>query len=116
MSWFLEALGKYAEFDGRARRKEYWMFVLFSALIGIALSFVEVFLGRDSGTGILTALYNLAILLPSISVAVRRMHDTNHSGLWSLVPIANLLFAIREGQPGENRFGPDPKATGPLTG
>jgi uncharacterized membrane protein YhaH (DUF805 family) len=57
----------------------------------------------------LLGIYDLAILLPAIGAGIRRMHDTNHSGWWILLPIVNLIFAIIEGDKGENRFGPDPK-------
>lgn len=106
MNWYLEVLKKYAVFNGRARRKEYWMFFLLSIGIALALSFVE----RILHTVVLTTLYQLAVLVPSVAVGVRRMHDTDHSGWWFLFPIVNLVFAVQEGQPGGNRFGPDPKA------
>jgi uncharacterized membrane protein YhaH (DUF805 family) len=111
MRWFLMALKKYAVFSGRARRREYWMFVLFYLLIAFALGVVDAALGltpagEQSG---LVAIYQLATLVPLIAVAVRRMHDTDHSGWWVLVPLVNLFFAVTAGQIGDNRFGPDPK-------
>ena len=106
MNWYLEVLKKYAVFGGRARRKEYWMFVLFSLLIVIGLSIVEGILGIPA---VLATVYQLAILIPSIAVGVRRMHDTDHSGWWLFVPIVNLVFACREGLRSDNQFGPDPK-------
>jgi uncharacterized membrane protein YhaH (DUF805 family) len=115
MNWFIGALKKYAVFKGRARRKEYWMFVLFSFIISFALVLVDkMLLGNESNNNsLLLGIYNLAILVPSIAVGVRRMHDTDHRGWWLLLPIVNLIFAIQDGQPGENRFGPDPKAATP---
>lgn len=111
MNWYLEVLKKYAVFSGRARRKEYWMFVLFNIIIVIGLSIVGgVALGENGG--ILSGLYNLAVLLPSIGAGVRRMHDSDHSGWWLLVPLANLYFACIEGTRGPNQYGPDPKAGG----
>lgn len=110
MNWYLVVLKKYAEFNGRARRQEYWMFFLFNVIISFALSFL---LGRIKGLNLLPSLYSLAVLIPGIAVAVRRMHDTNHSGWWVLVPIVNLVFACTGGTVGENRFGPDPKAGTP---
>ncbi|NWG38877.1 MAG: DUF805 domain-containing protein [Hydrogenophilaceae bacterium] len=112
MHWYLQVLKKYAVFSGRARRKEYWMFVLFNIIIAFVLE-LERFAGvvSESGQSDLAAIYQLTVLIPSISVLVRRMHDTDHSGWWVLVPIANLVLAIREGQHGDNRFGPDPKRT-----
>ncbi|MGE3276490.1 MAG: DUF805 domain-containing protein [Vicinamibacterales bacterium] len=115
MHWYLQALGKYAVFTGRARRKEYWMFVLFNILIVFALGLLEGILGiaAETGESVLVTVYELGILVPAVAVGVRRMHDTDHSGWWLLVPIVNLVFAVSEGQHGDNRFGPDPKASVP---
>lgn len=112
MNWYLEVLKKYAVFSGRARRKEYWMFTLFNVIITFVLSFIEGFVGiaPESDQSVLGTIYTLAVLIPSIAVGVRRMHDTDHSGWWVLVPFANLVFAVREGERGDNRFGSDPKA------
>ena len=112
MSWYLKVLKKYAVFAGRARRKEYWMFVLFNIIIAFVLGMIEGVAGvaPNSDSSILVSFYELAILVPSIAVGVRRMHDTDRSGWWLLVPIANLVFALQGGQHGDNRFGPDPKA------
>lgn len=106
MSWYLAVLKKYAVFSGRARRKEYWMFVLFNFIISFVLGFIE---GLAGGPGIIVNIYGLAVLIPGIAVYVRRMHDSNHSGWWLLFPIVNLVFACTEGTRGDNRFGPDPK-------
>jgi uncharacterized membrane protein YhaH (DUF805 family) len=115
MNWYLTALKKYAVFSGRARRKEYWMFFLFYLIIVLVLAFIERIVGiaPEGGVGILGNIYQLAILIPSIAVGVRRMHDTDHSGWWLLVPVANLVFALSEGTREDNRFGPDPKANTP---
>lgn len=112
MSWYLAAWKKYAVFTGRARRKEYWFFYLFNMIAAWALMFVDLAMGTtsDSGTGVLYSIYALAALLPALAVGVRRMHDTDHSGWWILVPIVNLVFAITEGTRGPNRFGADPKS------
>ena len=112
MNWYLEVLKKYAVFSGRARRKEYWMFFLFNLIIAFVLGFIEGIVGiaMESGQSVLATIYQLAVLIPSIAVGVRRMHDTDHSGWWLLVPIVNLVFAVREGTRGDNRFGSDPKA------
>ncbi|MEN6429681.1 MAG: DUF805 domain-containing protein [Coriobacteriales bacterium] len=114
MDWYLGVWKKYATFTGRARRKEYWMFFLFNMLASYILVFVDNALGltNSQGNGPLSGIYSLAVLLPSLAVAVRRMHDTDHSGWWILVPIVNLVFAVMDGTPGPNRFGADPKATG----
>ena len=113
MYWYLQVLKRYAVFKGRARRKEYWMFFLVSLIIAVVLGFVEGVAGiaPESDESVLANVYSLAILLPAIAVGVRRMHDTDHSGWWLLVPIVNFVFGVQEGQRGENRFGPDPKAT-----
>ena len=119
MNWYLEVLKKYAVFSGRARRKEYWMFFLFNLIIGFVLSFIEGLAGiaAESGMNVLATLYSLAVLIPSIAVSVRRLHDTNRSGWWlfiSLVPIIGaivlLVFLVQDSQPDENQYGPNPKA------
>jgi uncharacterized membrane protein YhaH (DUF805 family) len=124
MNWYLEALKKYAVFSGRARRKEYWMFVLFSIVIAIALSAAVVVLERIVGITprashgtVLADLYGLATFVPSWAVTVRRLHDTGRTGWWALfgvVPIVGwivlLVFMLLDSQPGENRYGANPKA------
>jgi uncharacterized membrane protein YhaH (DUF805 family) len=106
MNWYLEVLKKYAEFNGRARRSEYWYFVLFNTII----SFVLGIIGGMANTTILGTLYFLAILLPSIAVGVRRMHDVGKSGWYVLIPIYNFILACTEGDAGDNEYGPDPKS------
>jgi uncharacterized membrane protein YhaH (DUF805 family) len=112
MNWYFEVLKKYAVFSGRARRKEYWMFVLFNLIIvfvlGLVIGLIEN--ATNSNLSILVNIYQLAVLLPSIAVGVRRMHDTDHSGWWLLFPIVNLVFAVSEGTQGDNKYGSDPKA------
>jgi uncharacterized membrane protein YhaH (DUF805 family) len=110
MNWYLEVLKKYAVFDGRARRTEYWMFVLFNIIISIAIGMLFALIGLSKVGQVIMNLYQLAVLLPGIGVAIRRMHDADHSGWWLLVPIVNLVFACTEGTRGPNRFGPDPKS------
>lgn len=115
MDWYLGVLkNKYAEFTGRARRTEYWMFALFNLLASMVLGVVDRILFR--GHGILGGLYSLAVLIPSIAVSIRRLHDTGRSGWWLLlafVPIlgwiALLIFAVQDSQPGANAYGPNPK-------
>ncbi len=119
MNYFLAALKKYAEFSGRARRSEYWFFVLFYILIFIGLAIVEGILGlssKTSGLGLLTGLYSLGMLIPSLAVSVRRLHDTDRTGWWVLIAfvpligaIVLLVFYVQDSQAGENRFGPNPK-------
>ncbi len=115
IDWYLEPWRKYAVFSGRARRKQYWYFYLFNFIIFLMLGAIEGFLGIASETeqSVLAGMYQLAVLIPSISVGVRRMHDTNHSGWWLFFPLVNLAFLLTEGQRGDNRFGPDPKVVEP---
>ena len=120
MNWYLEALRKYSDFTGRARRREYWFFVLFNTLIQIAAVVLDGIAGTfrvELGVGLLSGIYSLAVLVPSFAVLARRLHDTDRSGWWILIGIVPLLgalvlmiFALFEGDPGENRFGPSPKA------
>ena len=120
MSWFIGALKKYAVFEGRARRKEYWFFVLFYVIFAFGMALVDViagtmYYGAVTG-GLLSGLYALAMLIPSISVTVRRLHDTGRSGWWVLIGLIPLIgaivlfvFMVLDSQQGENRFGPNPK-------
>jgi uncharacterized membrane protein YhaH (DUF805 family) len=120
MNWYLGVLKKYADFNGRARRKEYWFFVLFNLIISCVLTAVDVFVGTYSaaaGVGILTGLYGLAVLLPGIGVTIRRLHDTGRSGWWILIiliPLVGwivlLVFMVLDSQPATNAYGPNPKA------
>lgn len=118
MDWYLRVLKKYAVFEGRARRKEYWYFVLINIVIGLALAILDQGLGtynEETDTGMFNAIYSLLVLIPSIAVAVRRLHDTDRSGWWLLlifIPILGviilLVFMCLSGHEGDNRFGPDP--------
>jgi uncharacterized membrane protein YhaH (DUF805 family) len=120
MNWYLQALKKYADFSGRARRKEYWFFVLFYVIILVVLMVIDGFVGTQiggAGFGILTCLYALAMLIPALAVTVRRLHDTGRSGWWiliQLVPLVGwivlLIFLFIDSQPGQNAYGPSPKA------
>jgi uncharacterized membrane protein YhaH (DUF805 family) len=118
MKWYFTVLKKYAVFAGRARRKEYWMFQLFSCLIIAVLLAIDALTGmkKGGGLGLLSSLYVLAVLLPSLAVLVRRLHDTDRSGWWFFIgliplvgPIILLIFTVQDGQAGENRYGPNPK-------
>ncbi|MEU3333943.1 DUF805 domain-containing protein [Streptomyces sp. NPDC002144] len=115
MSWFLEVLKKYAVFSGRARRKEYWMYTLFVGIIYVVLSVLSV-ATKSSAFSILLVIFWLAILLPSLGVGVRRLHDTGRSGWWLLfgiVPLVGgitlLVFTCLDSEPGPNKYGPNPK-------
>jgi len=114
MSWYITVMKKYAVFSGRARRKEYWMFFLFNLIISFTLGLVCGFAGSLLGLGtqlssIVSGAYTLAIIVPSVAVVARRMHDLGRSGWWMLVPVANVVFLLMAGQVGENEYGPDPK-------
>ena len=119
MSWYIVALKKFAVFQGRARRKEYWYFVLFNVIIGFVLGFIDGLIGTYdmvTGVGLLSVLYSLAVLVPGVAVTVRRLHDTGRSGWWilvNLIPIIGvivfLIFAVQDSQPEENQYGPNPK-------
>jgi uncharacterized membrane protein YhaH (DUF805 family) len=119
MQWYLKVLRQYADFNGRARRTEYWMFALFNTIAMIVLIVLDNLLGLAFVTGSygpLGLIYILATLLPTLAVGVRRLHDTGRPGLWmllSLVPLAGLVlivFFAMEGVRGPNAYGPDPKA------
>jgi uncharacterized membrane protein YhaH (DUF805 family) len=106
MNYYFKVLQNYANFNGRARRSEYWYFVLFNIIASIVLSIVGITIKNN----ILSNLYSLAVLIPSIAVGVRRMHDVGKSGWFILIPIYNLILACTNGVEGENEYGGDPKA------
>ena len=108
MDYFIGALKKYADFSGRARRKEYWMFVLICTIINIILAV----LGMD----IISMIFGLAPLVPSISIGARRLHDTGRSGWWQLIYLVPLIgmivmivFLVQDSHD-ENDYGVNPKA------
>ncbi len=110
MHWYLDVLRKYAEFTGRARRQEFWMFVLVNFIIMAAL--------RMFGLDMIHTLYSLAVLVPSLAVGARRLHDTGRSGWWlllNLIPVIGWIVLIvlfaQDSQPGDNEYGPSPKET-----
>jgi uncharacterized membrane protein YhaH (DUF805 family) len=137
MEWMLMPLRRYADFSGRSRRKEYWLFTLFLMLVYISMGTVLALyawvtgmfdLATPGAAGMTTTfgiiiviflIFILAILIPTIAVQVRRMHDQDKSGWWVLIayiPVVNYIggivlfvFMCIEGTKGENRFGPDPK-------
>ena len=119
VNWYLEVLKKYAQFSGRSRRKEYWYFVLINLIIAFSLSFVDQLTGTfnaESGLGLLSGIYNLAVLIPSIAVGFRRLHDTGRSAWWLLlllIPVVGLIviivFFAQDGQQEENKYGSSPK-------
>jgi uncharacterized membrane protein YhaH (DUF805 family) len=113
VDWYLEVLKKYAVFSGRARRKEYWTFLLFNIIIGLVLGGIAWLAG---GPDVLGSIYSLVVLIPGIAVSVRRLHDTDRSGWWLLIGLIPLIGAIvllvlmaQDSQPGANQYGPNPK-------
>ncbi|ERN43189.1 putative membrane protein [Rubidibacter lacunae KORDI 51-2] len=114
MEYYLTALRKYAVFSGRARRKEYWYFVLFNFLISFGLGIIDMVLGlagEGSGFGVLGAIYALAVLVPGIAATVRRLHDTGRSGWWILIgfiplvgTIVLIIFLVAGSESGQNQF------------
>jgi len=119
MNWYLEVIKKYAVFEGRARRKEFWFFVLFYLIIYIVLSWIDGIMGISIGIvgiGLLSGLFALAMIIPEIAVTIRRLHDTDRSGWWwliALIPIIGTIWLIVlmvfDGTSGDNQYGPDPK-------
>lgn len=110
------AFRNYADFNGRARRSEYWLFILFIFLTSLAISFLGGAIGGPRLVRFLTGLYSLILIVPSLALSWRRLHDTGRSGLWFLltfIPIGQivlLIFYCMDSQPGANEYGPDPKA------
>ena len=114
-NYFKVCIQKYATFSGRARRSEYWYFFLANFLIGIILSFVDLGVGtfdEESGRGLLSSIAQIGLLIPSIAVGVRRMHDVGKSGWYLLIPFYNLYLACTDGDKGSNEYGADPKGHG----
>ena len=123
MNWYLKVLNQYSDFKSRARRKEYWMFALVNFIISFAIVGIDNALGLSfnytenvSGSGVFNLFYNLLILIPSLAVAVRRLHDIGKSGwmlLIGLIPLVGaiwlLILLLRNSEAGENKYGPNPK-------
>ena len=127
MDWMLMPLRRYAEFSGRSRRKEYWMFALFNLLVSAFIGLVALLLytldwSEEAMMAVMGPLmvagviYSVIALIPGIAVTIRRLHDTDRSGwniLWGLVPLIGgfilLYFYVTEGTQGPNRYGSDPK-------
>ena len=112
MEWYLKVLRQYADFDGRASRQEYWMFVLFNLIFSLAANFIDYLIGSY---GVMSGIYGLVLFVPSLAVSVRRLHDVNKSGwmiLVALIPLIGfiwlLVLMVTEGTPGENQYGPNP--------
>ncbi len=107
--WYLVPWQKFVDFEGRARRKEFWTFVLVNIVISVIISSISTTLG---------SLFSLAIFIPSLAVSVRRLHDIGKTGWWLLIgfiPLVGLIvliyFYVQEGQSGSNEYGTNPKGT-----
>ncbi|WPC72828.1 DUF805 domain-containing protein [Vibrio porteresiae] len=119
MYHYLYALRQFRNFHGRARRKEFWHFYLINIVIGLILSLLDGLFGTINpvnGAGMISAIYALIIIVPSIALFVRRIHDTGRSGWWLLllfIPVigffTSLYFALKDSQPYENEYGPNRK-------
>ncbi len=119
MDWYLMVLKKYAVFQGRAQRKEYWYFVFINIAIVLGLlcfDFIIFQIVPGQQHGILTTIYYLAIIVPTIAVQVRRLHDTGRTGWWILLtaipligPIVLLVFYCQDSESGTNVYGANPK-------
>lgn len=120
MKWYTKVLRQYTDFSGRARRTEFWMFTLVSVIIGAVLGLVDKILFSTSGQSTidwLSTIYGLAVLLPTLAVGARRLHDTGRSGWWQLlafIPVIGaivlIVFYATAGGRSVNKYGPDPKA------
>ena len=119
MNWYLDVLkNKYATFSGRARRKEYWMFVLINLVVSVVLALIDGLIGSvsETGMGLLSSVYSIGVLIPSLALSVRRLHDTGRTGWWvliSIIPVIGavvlLVFMLLDSEPGSNRYGANPK-------
>lgn len=110
-------LSKYVTFNGRARRSEYWWFALFYVILAIVASIIDASMGTDAGrTGPVTSILSLVLLLPSLAVGVRRLHDIGRKGWWillGLIPLVGTIILIvwfcKDSDAGPNAYGPSPK-------
>ncbi len=115
MNWYFEVFRKYADFDGRASRSEYWWFFLISIIVSSLLSTIDAITGTfnpDYGIGLLSAVYSLAVFIPSFAVNIRRLHDIGRSGWWlflHLIPLLGtlvlLFWSIKASDPDVNQYG-----------
>ena len=112
MNWYLHVLKNYATFSGRATRSEYWYFILFSSIVVVILSIIDTIINTG---GMFSWIYTLAVLLPSLAVGARRLHDINKSGWWQLIMaipligyIVLLVFYCIDSKE-DNKYGMNPK-------
>ena len=114
MNWYIKVIKDFKNFSGRARRKEYWMFYLMNVIFGMIVAAVDMLIGFDRG--LFSVVYSLFVLVPELSLTFRRLHDIDKSAWWLLlafVPVVGavvlLIFSLKEGTHGPNRYGEDPK-------
>lgn len=100
MNYYISVLKKYAVFSGRAKRAEYWYFLLFNVI-------VVIILGSINST--LLSIYQSAVIIPAIAVGIRRMHDVNKSGWFLIIPVYNFILVLTDGTRGDNKYGSNPK-------
>ncbi|MBS3796840.1 MULTISPECIES: DUF805 domain-containing protein [unclassified Pseudoalteromonas] len=112
MNYYIEALQRFADFNGRIRRKAYWMFFLFNLIFSIVATVIDMVLG----TAFIGTIYSLVLLIPSLAAGARRLHDTGRSGWWQLLYflpligfIVLIIFFAQDSQDGDNDHGPNPK-------
>ncbi len=116
MNWYLAVLKKYAVFSGRAQRAEYWYFTLFNMIFSISLSILDVILGFNTQSAFnLNGIYTLAVLVPSLAVGTRRLHDIGKSGWWQLIiliPVIGWILIVvwfATDSKEDNKYGENPK-------
>ena len=116
MHWYTDVIKKYAVFNGRAARPEFWWFVLINLIIAAVINLVFSAIGGRNSGQVVSDLYSLAVLLPSLGVGIRRLHDTNRTGWWYLlvfIPIIGwivlIVFLAMASDPGSNNYGPNPQ-------
>jgi len=124
MNWYLQVLKKYADFNGRARRKEYWMYTLFNLIFIIIAGSADNLMGitfNGFPYGPIYLLYALAVIIPGLAVSVRRLHDIGKSGwmiLVAFIPLVGIIWLLvlycTDSQPGTNEYGPNPKSEGEI--
>lgn len=119
MKWFIGVFKKAFNFSDRSRRTEYWMFTLIAIILSILLGVIDAVAGLEiiEGVGILSTLFSLLLIIPGLSLTVRRLHDIGKSGWWvliSLIPLVGaivlLVFTVKDSEPSANEYGMNPKA------
>jgi uncharacterized membrane protein YhaH (DUF805 family) len=116
MHYYTDAFKKYAEFSGRATRTQYWMFVLWNLVVSIVIGILAPLIFSENIANIIGYLYLLAVIIPSLAILARRLHDIDRSGWWILIgfvpligAIVLIIFAVLDSTPGTNSYGPNPK-------